>query len=510
MSKITAFQQLIEMIYNDKLCEIYLMGMPLTNWDESYPIERHFWVHEICMKRIFKHYGTLGYEPRPDEDIENYLLSFPKMISFLTDMGFFPQKITNAEIRNVFVSFGENQEPNNMTLTFNKFCNAFTRASIIMTNSNKKIRLLTGSDLTLDTMEIEERVGVVFQYMHRNYESMFQVEIADELVDLTTIGPPLLKECVPGSGSSEVPTKVHIEGSFFDRRLGGVFIKLENHFIPATLVNSHEVSCEIPSIHDLNLSIDTVIEVKRVSNLNYRVDISNRCQTTLFGSNDGKSVSITGIPYEFVDAMDPFILQPGIVKPLLEAFCAYCRLGDITAQHTPASELRMTIKKWKMFKYAVSQIRTIFTPEEEDVLSTDYVDMTESKIKLTEEEESFLDIRRKAMQEVQQAVISYDSNLENRVSSQEIEEKQALLLLESIRQKRKEYPDPYSVEFYAFASYATGDPYLSITFGDMLHVINYYVLLKISDTHPLDFFTALAIHIDKVKPQVKNQHVKLS
>lgn len=233
--------------------------------------------------------------------------------------------------------------------------------------------------------------------------------------------------------------------------------------VPCHFLSSNEVRCRIPPLSETGIKLKTIIILSRDQKNRdlMHVDVSNRASFVVRISNDSKifsQINSEPVVFSYIDTMEPFTIDPAIVKSLHKIFVAYCQFEE------PRNTQFLTVSKWKMIKYEMSKVKQLMLPKYPDILRS--MDRTELLKRM-------------------RAFVSSDdiSNLGTR----------------NIEVYDEENENPDSLEFFVFAQQRMLRRL--ITFEEFVKLLIYHILFTVEDLHPIDFLLELASNFSKVIPK---------
>eukprot|EP00818_Percolomonas_sp_WS_P002993 CAMPEP_0117446148 /NCGR_PEP_ID=MMETSP0759-20121206/6175_1 /TAXON_ID=63605 /ORGANISM="Percolomonas cosmopolitus, Strain WS" /LENGTH=848 /DNA_ID=CAMNT_0005238373 /DNA_START=36 /DNA_END=2582 /DNA_ORIENTATION=- len=490
--KQNAFKKLLSLMFDSSFNIVYFNEIPLTRWNETPSIESIFHMHEKVLKRLFLSYSkrinsALDHPSQLHHSTDNILpyVTYQKFVKFCTDYRFYPERIDALALQRIFASFDDRKDSTTYSLNFSHFCDAFIRFAI----------MLYAKDTSASKRDAppHEKISSLFSEIGAIYEDMFDRALQDDLVDLSRIGPPTVTKVDPTSVPSSGNILTTFHGINFDQRLGGVILRIRRPAhrhdddsgssskqtdVPCRFVSPTEVQCRMPPIINTPLEMSTHVDMHKDPSLRdtFVVNVSNRAPFHVQASNNGQEFSLIDedcpVVFEYVDCMEPFVIDPSVIQPLHRIFTQYCQLEE------PKNLRLLSVYKWKLMKHEMSKIRNLQLPHFPDILHSMDRELLVKKMRVVSVSDS-------------EGIPQWTAE----ANQQQNETKQ---------EEFEEMDDESSPEFYLFAQARPLKKLL--VFLEFVRMLIYFTLFTVEDLHPLDFLLELAARWEQVVPKSKTIH----
>lgn len=146
----------------------------------------------------------------------------------------------------------------------------------------------------------EKKIDAFIQSFSENYHKISTVSLHDDMVDLSLIGPPVLKSVEPATGPEEGGIRVSLIGKLFDHRLGGCYAKFGKAIVPHKgEITPNKVSFVLPPVSEAGGVGDTIVEVD-LAPTGLSVNVSNKTKIIITASNDNKNYSNTNVEFVYI------------------------------------------------------------------------------------------------------------------------------------------------------------------------------------------------------------------
>ncbi|KAL0485498.1 hypothetical protein AKO1_003090 [Acrasis kona] len=353
------FITLLESIRDNTIhLPMYLNALPTIKFTDFYNIERLFWINEKALQKIFNEYCELHVS---EETLEkSTVLRMENFKKFATVYKFHPNPLSHADVIRFYKSFLNDDEQENETNLFLKYFDFFDLLIRIA------IFIFSKPQYNNQYDDDEKKLEALFSHLSEPYARMFGTTMQEDKVDLSVIGIPVVKQCMPSVGPKEGGTEIFIHGSKFDRRLGGVFCRFGKITVKAHDVTANKISVIPPSRDKTGIKKpDIAVEFEQGENrMTHIVNIYHKADIDVFVSNDIPQFSSTSASFTYKDEMPSFKLGPEIVNQMEPLFNHYCKLND------PYNNGLMNLDKWRMYKADMSRIEELGLSRDDQNSST--------------------------------------------------------------------------------------------------------------------------------------------